>query len=73
MRTSLGATEWGLLRAESCLGASRAETQVVDCGSKWLSLCLRRERLLKVLDGCKRRIPSIIMRLNVLEVFEVFS
>lgn len=67
MRNLLGAAERGLLGAQSW-----AETQVLDCGSKWLRLCLRRERLLKVLDGCKRRIPSIIMRLNVLEVFEVF-
>lgn len=73
MRNLLGATERWLLGAESCLYALGAETQVLDCGSKWLSLCLRRERLLKALDGCKRRILSIITRLNVLEVFEVFS
>lgn len=71
MRNLLGATEGWLLGAES--RACRAETQVLDAGSKRLSPCLSRERLPKALDGCKRRIPSIITRLNVLEVFEVFS
>lgn len=47
--------------------------QVLDCGPKCLSLCLRRERILKALDGCKRRSLSIITRLNGLKVFEVFS